>query len=81
VEAYEGTDNIYEARTAACLALCLAGNASRSWILWKLSTHVRVHCTNFNMLVTTEIVINTVNTLAHENELEELRPVIGEITE
>jgi hypothetical protein len=36
---------------------------------------------NFNKLVTIELDINTVSALAHENEIEELWPVIGEITE
>jgi hypothetical protein len=42
VEAYEGTDNTPGARSAACIALCPAGNASGSWALWKISTRVRV---------------------------------------
>jgi hypothetical protein len=79
VEAYEGTDNTSGARSAACTALCPVGNSTGSWILWKMDTRVRVHRTNFQKLVTLELVINQMNALAQEYEEEMLHPIIQEI--
>jgi hypothetical protein len=66
VEAYEGTDNTSEARSAACIALCPVGNSTGSWTLWKLETHMRVRRTNFQKLVTSELVIRAVNALTDD---------------
>jgi hypothetical protein len=74
VEAYEGTDNTSGARSAACIALCPVGNSTGSWILWKMETRVRVRRTNFQKLVTSELVINQMNALAQEYEEEMLHP-------
>jgi hypothetical protein len=79
VEAYEGTTNTSGARSAACIALCPAGNASGSWALWKIGTRVRVRRTNFKKLVTTELVINMMNALAEENESEAVHPLVSDI--
>ncbi len=67
------------ARSAACIALCPAGNASGSWALWKISTRVWVRRTNFKKLVTTELVVNTMNALAEENESEALQPLVSDV--
>jgi hypothetical protein len=78
VEAYEGTDNTSEARSAACLVLCPVGNSTGSWTLWKLGMHMKVCRTNFQKLVTSELVIRAVNALTDE-EVEQ--PVVqSEIT-
>jgi hypothetical protein len=63
VESYEGTDNTSELRSAACIALCPVGNTTGSWTLWKLSTHMKVRRTNFQKLVTSELVKRAVNAL------------------
>jgi hypothetical protein len=76
VEAYEGTDNMSGARSAACIALSPVGNSTGSWILWKMDTRVRVRRTNFQKLVTSELVINQLNALAREYEEEMLHPGI-----
>jgi hypothetical protein len=81
VEAYEGTDNTSGAHSSACVALCPVGNSTGSWTLWKIDTRVRVRRTNFKRLVTSELVINSMNALAREYEEERLQPVIEEITE
>ncbi len=79
VEAYEGTDNTSGARSAACIALCPAGNASGSWALWKLSTRIRVRRTNLKKLVMTELVISTMNAPAEENESEASQPSVSDV--
>ncbi len=66
VELYEGTDNTSESRSAACIALCPVGNSTESWTLWKLSTHMKVHQTNLQKLVMSELVIRAVNALTDE---------------
>ena len=76
VEAYEGTDNMSGARSAACIVLSPVGNSTGSWILWKMDTRVRVRKTNFQKLVTLELVINQMNALAREYEEEMLHPGI-----
>jgi hypothetical protein len=81
VEAYEGTDNTSGARSLAFIALCPVGNSTGPWTLWKIDTRVRVRRTNFKRLVTSELVINSMNALAREHEEERLQPVIEEITE
>jgi hypothetical protein len=81
VEAYEGTDNTSEARSAACMALCPAGSSSGSWILWKMNTCMRVHHNNFHKLVTMELVISVMNTIAQQYEHKELKKITAEITE
>jgi hypothetical protein len=73
VESYEGTDNTSESRSVACIALCPVGNSTGSWTLWKLSTHMKVRRTNFQKLVTSELVIRAVNALTDE---EAEQPVI-----
>ncbi len=50
------------------------GNSTGSWILWKMNTRVRVRRTNFQKLVTSELVINQMNALAQEYEEEMLHP-------
>jgi hypothetical protein len=73
VASYKGTDNTSETRSAACIVLCPVGNSTGSWTLWKLSTHMKVRRTNFQKLVTSELVIRAVNALTDE---EAEQPVI-----
>jgi hypothetical protein len=95
VEAYEGTDNTSRARSSACIALHPASNAAGSWILWKIETRSRVRRSNVKKMVTTDIIVQAMNSVANESRLEELEEVeeaarqqpaknpedIGEITE
>jgi hypothetical protein len=76
VEAYEGTDNTSRARSAACIALYPANNAAGSWVLWKIDTRSKVHRTNFEKLVTTDLVKETIGRIADEQEREMEQPVI-----
>jgi hypothetical protein len=70
VEAYEGMDNMSGAHSSACVALCPVGNSTGFRTLWKLDTRVRVRRTNFKRLVTSELVMNSMNALACEHEEE-----------
>jgi hypothetical protein len=74
IEAYEGTDNTSNARSAACIALYPANNAAGSWVLWKLETRSKVRRSNFEKLVTTDLVKETMERIAAEQEREEEQP-------
>jgi hypothetical protein len=75
-EAYEGTDNTSNARSAACIALYPANNAAGSWVLWKLETRSKVRRSNFEKLVTTDLVKETMEKIAAEQEREEEQPAV-----
>jgi hypothetical protein len=95
VEAYEGTNNTSRARSSACIALHPASNAAGSWILWKIETRTRVRRSNVKKMVSTDIIIQAMNSVANESQLEEPEEVeevarqqpaestevVGEITE
>jgi hypothetical protein len=72
VEAYEGTDNTSAARSAACIALYPANNASGSWVLWKLETRSRVRRSNLTKLVTSNLIIQAMNAVAKEEAQAEM---------
>jgi hypothetical protein len=71
IEAYEGTDNTSRARSSACIALHPASNATGSWVLWKIETMSRVRRSNIKKMVTTDIIIQAMNSVANESQLEE----------
>jgi hypothetical protein len=72
VEAYEGTDNTSRARISACMALYPASNTAGSWVMWKIETRTRVQRTNVKKMVTTDIIIQAMNSVANESQLDEL---------
>ncbi len=72
VEAYEGTDNTSAARSAACIALYPANNASGSWVLWKLETRSRVRRSNLTKLVTSNLINQAMNAVAKEEAQAEM---------
>jgi hypothetical protein len=76
VEAYEGTDNTSRARSAACIALYPANNAAGSWILWKIDTRSKVRRTNFEKLVTTDLVKETLGRIVEEQDREAEQPLV-----
>ncbi len=76
VEAYEGTDNTSRARSAACIALYPANNAAGLWVLRKIDTRSKVRRTNFEKLVTTDLVKETLERIAEEQEHEAEQPVL-----
>jgi len=72
IEAREGTDNTSRARSSACIALHPASNALGSWVLWKIETRTRVQWLNVKKMVTTDIIIQAMNSVANESQLDEL---------
>jgi hypothetical protein len=72
VEACEGTDNTSRAHSSACIALHPASNAAGSWVLWKIETRTRVQWSNVKKMVTTDIIIQAMNSVANESQLDEL---------
>jgi hypothetical protein len=79
VEAYEGTDNMSIACSAACTALHPAGNLSDSWILWKIENRMKVRRTNMRKMVTSDLIIQAMNATAAESAIAEETPEPGEV--
>jgi hypothetical protein len=79
LEAYEGTDNMSRSRSAACIALYPVGNATGSWVVWKLEMRVRVRRTNVQKLMTSQQMISTMNALAQEYEENQRQPTLPEV--
>jgi hypothetical protein len=76
-EVYNGTDNTSKSRSIPCIALHPCNNATGSWEFFNLKTNLRVCRSNWKRMVTTELVINTVNNLtAHvQGQPDPLLPV------
>ena len=53
-------------RTEPCIALCPTGNANGSWRFMSLKTKRRVRRSNWQKMVTTDLVINFMNEYARE---------------
>lgn len=64
MEVYKGTFNMMVDRSTACIALCPTNNAAGSWILWKISTRSRIMRSNWVKLVTSQLIIDAMNTIA-----------------
>ena len=54
-------------RSEPCIALYPTGNANGSWWFLNLKTKRRVRRTNWQIMVTTDLIINTMNEYANEN--------------
>ncbi|MFN9978480.1 MAG: hypothetical protein ACK53Y_01130, partial [bacterium] len=54
-----------------CIALYPASNAAGSWILWKIETRTRVRRSNVRKMVTTDIIIQAMNSTAKESQSDE----------
>jgi hypothetical protein len=61
-EVYVGTDNTSRARTAACIALHPCHNATGSWTFYNLRTHARIRKSQWTKMVTTQLIVDAVNT-------------------
>ena len=74
VESYDPTvvsARAHKDRTEPCIALYPTGNANGSWWLLNIKTKKRVRRTNWVKMVTTELVINAMNSLsATEDDAE-----------
>ncbi len=81
VEAYEGTDNTSHARSAACIVLYPANNAAGSWVLWKVETQSRVRRSNLEKLVTSDLIVQTMNTIARSEAHAEMAGTVPELPE
>lgn len=81
VEAYDGTDNTARTSSVACIALYTAGNATGSWVLWKIKTRNRIRRTNVKKLVMNELVINAMNAVAADDDRETVRNNMAEIAQ
>jgi len=79
VEAYEGMDNMSRTCSAARIVLYPAGNLSGSWILWKIESRTPVRRTNMRKMVTSDLIIWAINSIAAESTIVEERPEADEV--
>jgi hypothetical protein len=60
--------NAFKPRTEPCIALYPTGNANGSWVFLNIKTKRRVRRTNWQKMVTTELVIDTMNEFSKSEE-------------
>jgi hypothetical protein len=60
---YVGTDNTSSGRTTPCLALHPCNNATGLWTFYNLRTHARIGKSQRTKMVTTQLIVDTVNAL------------------
>jgi hypothetical protein len=61
VEVYDGTENTSKSRSIPCIALYPCCNATGSWEFMSLKTKTRVRRSQWNLMVTTQAIIDTMN--------------------
>ena len=64
-------------RTAPCIALYPTGNANGSWVFLNINTKKRVRRTNWQPMVTTQLIIDAMNRFS-EDEIDAAEPEAGE---
>ncbi len=76
-EVYDKMDNTSRSRSIPCLALFPCNNLSGSWVFLNLRTNLRVRCSNWKKMVTTQAIIDLVNTLSPNpmEEQQQIQPV------
>jgi hypothetical protein len=82
-EVYAGTNNTSSGRTAPCLTLHPCNNATGSWTFYNLRTHARICKSQCTKMVTTQLIVDAVNTLDAKSPptvLDVIQPV-GDETE
>ncbi len=62
VEVYDGTENTSKSRSIPCIALYPCCNATGSWEFMSLKMKTRVRRSQWNLMVTTQAIIDTMNT-------------------
>ena len=60
-EVYDGRDNTSKSRSIPCIALFLCNNSTGSWEFLNLQTKQRVRRSNWKLMATTELIIDTMN--------------------
>ena len=70
VEVYVGTTNASKDRSLACIALYPVGNSMGGWMFWNISTNRLLRRSNWIKMVTMELVIRAVNTIAVEEDAD-----------
>ncbi|MFN9982580.1 MAG: hypothetical protein ACK53Y_21815, partial [bacterium] len=67
-EVYAGTDNTSRSRTVPCIAFYPCSNAAGSWTFYNLVSNTRIRRSQWKKMVTTSLVIDTINHLSLVNE-------------
>ena len=62
------SNNAEQKRTVPCIALYPTGNANGSWWLLSLNTKKRVRRTNWEKMVTSDVIINIMNSYSEDAE-------------
>jgi hypothetical protein len=70
-EVYNKTDNTSRSRTIPCLALSPMNNQSGSWEFYNLRTGARIQRSNWKQMVTTQAIIDIVNSISTATVYEE----------
>jgi len=68
-EVYDGTDNTSKIRSIPCIVLYPCNNSTGSWEFLNLQTRQRVRRSNWKLMATSELIINTMNCFDNEKSL------------
>lgn len=75
-EVYDGTDNTSASRSIPCIALFPCNNSTGSWEFMNLMTKQRVRRSNWKLLATSELIIDTMNVFEDKS-----LPVVPEVAQ
>jgi hypothetical protein len=70
-EVYDGTDNTSKSRTSPCIALCPSNNATGSWEFLSLTTNKCIQCTQWQKMMTSEVIINMMNSYDPSRDIDD----------
>ena len=68
-EVYDGTDNTSKIRSIPCIALYPCNSSTGSWEFLNLQTRQRVRRSNWKLMATSELIIDTMNCFENEKSL------------
>jgi hypothetical protein len=71
-EVYDGTDNTSRSRTLPCIALHPCNNSTGSWDFLNLTTGNKVRRSNWKKMVTTQAIIDKLNSMTLISPVEEV---------
>jgi hypothetical protein len=77
VEVYDGTNNTSRSRTILCIALHPCNNSTGSWNFLNLTTGNKVRRSNWKKMVTTQAIIDKLNSMTLINPAEEVLEAEG----
>jgi hypothetical protein len=69
-EVYDGMDNTSKSPRIPCIALCLSNNTTGSWEFLSLTSNKRIRRTQWQKMVTSEVIINMMNNYDPSGDIE-----------